>query len=69
MNLQYPLEDEWATQPIGTLWREKLSCQQEVNLNVTISNEPAKCNLRASQPKKKPSDKRRIFYGTKTAQL
>jgi len=33
---------------------------QEVNLNVAISNEPAKCNLRASRPKK-PSDKKEDF--------
>jgi len=35
---------------------------QEVNLNVAISNEPAKCNLRASRPKK-PLDKREDFLG------
>lgn len=29
--LQYPLVDEWATQPIWTLWREKLLPQAEVN--------------------------------------
>jgi len=33
---------------------------QEVNLNVTISNEPANCTLRASRPKK-PSDKKEDF--------
>ena len=33
---------------------------QEVKLNVAISNEPAKCNLRASRPKK-PFDKREDF--------
>jgi len=32
----------------------------EVNLSVAISNEPAKCNLRASRPKK-PFDKREDF--------
>jgi len=34
---------------------------QEVNLSVTISNEPAKYNLRASRPKKKPFDKKKDF--------
>ena len=40
---------------------------QEVNLNVAISNEPAKCNLWASRPKT-PFDKREDFYGIKTVQ-
>jgi len=33
---------------------------QESNLKVPISNEPAKCNLRASWPKK-PLDKKEDF--------
>ena len=35
---------------------------QESNLKVPISNEPAKCNLRASRPKKNPPlDKKEDF--------
>jgi hypothetical protein len=32
--------------------QDEVTVCQEVNLNVAISNEPAKCNLRASRPKK-----------------
>ena len=46
---------------IGVAQGDTTVCQ-EVNLNVAISNEPAKCNLRASRPKK-PLDKREDFLG------
>jgi len=44
---------------IGVAQGDTTVCQ-EVNLNVAISNEPVKCNLRASRPKK-PLDKRGDF--------
>jgi hypothetical protein len=40
--------------------QDEVTVCQEVNLNVAISNEPAKCNLRASRPKK-PFDKKEDF--------
>jgi len=41
--------------------QEETTVYQEVDLNVAVSNEPPKCNLRASQPKK-PSDKKDDFF-------
>jgi len=40
--------------------QEETTVYQEVHFNVAISNEPAKCNLRSSRPKK-PSDKKDDF--------
>jgi hypothetical protein len=60
-NPVFPTNNSCDNNTMICIAQEETTVYQEVDVNVAVSNEPSKCNHRASRTKK-PSDKNDFFY-------